>query len=177
MINAPYVSRHGRTNQVAGTQGLILNAPNLEYAGGFGLSTNQHGYVEIPGDGPYDFGAFGGNGTIEAVVSLEPSALTVLSSELLCWFSSCTTPGVTDYYQFMADYNGYIYYQNQVTGSGAGQLIRAVPGGLVGKRTHIAVVFQNATNVTCYANGVSLGTKKQAGFGNSPPNVRSSRSR
>ena len=168
IYNMPFAFRNGNTNLAAGNQALSFNTPNQGYAGGFGLNTNQYGYVEIPGDSRFDFTQTGGNGTIEAVLSLEPSALNVLSTELVCWFSSCSVPGTSDYYQFLANYDGYIFYQNQATGTG-GQLVWSVPGGLVGKRTHIAIVFQGTNNVTCYANGVSLGTKRQVGFGNTPP--------
>ena len=172
ILNMPFAFRNGNTNIAAGIQSLSFNTPNQGYTGGFGLNTNQFGYVEIAGDGAgYDFAASAGNGTIEAVLYMEPSALTVLSTELLCWFSSCTVPGANDYYQFLANYDGYIFYQNQATGTGAGQLVWFVPGGLVGKRTHIAFTFQGGTNVTCYANGVSLGTKKQVSFGNTPPSA------
>ena len=173
IFNMPAAFRNGNTNIAAGNQALSLNTPNQGYTGGYGLNTNQYGYVEIAGDGAgYNFTASsGGNGTIEAVLYMEPSALNVLSTELLCWFSSCSVPGTTDYYQFLANYDGYVFYQNQVTGTGAGQLVWFVPGGLVGKRTHIAFTFQGGTNVTCYANGVSLGTKKQVSFGPTPPSA------
>ena len=173
IFNMPFAFRNGSTNIAAGNQSLSFNTPNQGYTGGFGLNANQFGYAEIPGDNPaYNFTtASGGNGTIEAVLYMEPSAVNVLSSELLCWFSSCSVPGTTDYYQFLANYDGYVFYQNQATGTGAGQLVWFVPGGLVSKRTHIAFTFQGGTNVTCYANGVSLGTKKQVSFGNTPPSA------
>ena len=41
--NAPFARLSGNTNFAAGNQALALNSPNLEYAGGFGLATNQHG--------------------------------------------------------------------------------------------------------------------------------------
>ena len=40
-----------------------------------------------------------------------------------------------------------------------------VPGGTVGRRLHVAITFNNTTNVTCYVNGQSLGTLTQPGFG------------
>ena len=174
MLNTPFAFRNGNTNWAAGNQALSLNMPDQGFAGGFTLNANRYGYVEIPGNvAGYDFSTSGGNGTIEAVLYMEPSSKRVLSSELLCWFSSCLAPNATDYYQFLADYNGNIYYQNSQN-NGANQLVWVVPGGLAGKRTHIAVVFQAGKKATCYANGVSLGTKTvgtASVFGNSPPSA------
>ena len=185
--NTPFAFRNGNTNLAGGNQGLSFNTPNWQFSGGLfsdptelpatfnTLVTNSYGYAEIPGDTPgVDFNTTGGNGTIEAVLYLEPSSINVLSTELMCWLS-CTLqtgnngPTGTDYMELLADYNGYIYYRNGVTGNSAGVLVWAVPGGLLQKRVHIAVTFQGTNNVTCYANGVSLGTKKQGGFGSVPP--------
>ncbi len=166
VFNQPYAFWNGNTNIAAGKQSLSLNTPNAGYSGGFSLTTNTFGYVQIQGDNPgYTFSS--GNGTIEAVLYMEPSVKQMLSSELPCWFSSGTVPNSFDYYNFSADINGNLYYQS----SGASQLLWSVPGGLVGKRTHVAFVFSNTTNVTCYVNGVSLGKKYQAGFGNTPPDA------
>ena len=182
MINAPFVFRNGNTNFAAGNQGLSFNTPDQLFSGGLltnspalDLLTNQFGFVEIPGNTPgVDFNSSSGNGTVEAVLYLEPSSINVLSTELLCWMSSVlggTGPNSQDYAELLADYNGYIYYRNGVTGNSAGVLVWAVPGGLLQKRVHIAVTFQGGTNVTCYANGVSLGTKKQGGFGTLVPSI------
>ena len=181
IFNTPYAFRNGGTNLAGMNQSLSLNTPNQAYNGGLlpnspalTIPKDKFGYVEIPGDTPgLDFNTSSGNGTIEAVLYMEPSAINVLSTELLCWLS-CTTigangPAGTDYAELLADYNGYIYYRNGVTGNSAGVLIWAVPGGLLGKRTHVAVTFQGGTNITCYANGVNLGTKKQGSFGTGVP--------
>ena len=182
IFNMPFAFRNGNTNLAGGNQGLSFNTPNQIYSGGlfsdpasFTMTTNTYGYAEIPGDTPgVDFTS-SGNGTIEAVLYLEPSAINVLSTELLCWYS-CTLldnrgPAGTDYMELLADYNGYIYYRNGVTGNSSGVLVWAVPGGMLQKRVHVAVTFQGGTNVTCYANGVSLGTKKQGGFGTGVPSA------
>ena len=184
IFNTPYAFRNGGTNLAGMNQSLSLNVPNQRYSGGLfpnapslAITKDKFGYVEIPGDTPgLDFNTSSGNGTVEAVLHMElPGAINILSTELLCWLS-CTTigangPAGADYAEFLADYNGYIYYRNGVTGNSAGVLIWAVPGGLLNKRTHVAITFQGGTNVTCYANGVSLGTKKQGGFGLGVPSA------
>ena len=181
MTNTPYVLRDGNTNSVVGNQGLSFNIPNFEYTGGYGLGTNNNGYVEIPGTNPgFDFAtASAGNGTVEAVLYLHPSAANTLltsgSAEVLCYFSSASTynaaggnnrPAV-DYYTFGSDGLGNLHYRN----SGGPDLVWAVPGSLLGKRKHVAFVFDNLTNVTCYVDGVNLGTKFQVGFGNTLPSA------
>ncbi len=181
ITNAPYAFRSGRTNQVSGNQGLSLNLPNFEYTGGFGLKTNENGYAEIPGDNPaFDFAtASGGNGTVEAVLYADPSMANTLltsgSAEVCVWFSSATTYNASgsstkpafDYYTFGVDGLGALHYRNSF-GSGL-DLVWTLPGGMFGKRHHVAFVFNNTTNVTCYVDGVNLGTKIQGGFGNTPP--------
>jgi hypothetical protein len=181
ITNAPFVYRTGNTNRAAGNQALAINSPNLEYTGGYGLMTNTHGYVEIPGDHPgFDFAtASAGNGTVEAVLYLEPSAKNTLNTgaaaESLCWFSSGTTYNASggntrpafDYFTFGANAQGALIYQNSV----GSELLWTVPGGTVGKRLHVAFVFSNTTNVTCYVNGQNLGTKLQVSFGNIPPSA------
>lgn len=170
ITNAPFAFRTGDTNRAVGKQALSLNSPNMEYTGGYGLGTNGNGYVEIAGDNPaYDFANSGGNGTLEAVVYMDESATRVLSIEKLCILSSATFPGNFDYYNFSADATGFIYFQNSTLN--LGQRLWTVPGGLVGKRTHLAFVFSNTTNLTCYANGVSLGTTTIPGLGNTPPSA------
>ncbi len=183
ITNSPFAFRSGRTNQVAGNQGLALNLPNFEYTGGYGLKTNENGYVEVPGDNPaFDFAtASGGNGTIEAVLYADPSMANTLltsgSSEVCVWFSSASTYNASggntkpafDYYTFGVDGLGSLHYRNS-SGSGF-DLVWTVPGGFFGKRRHVAFVFSNLTNVTCYVDGVNLGTKTQLGFGNTPPSA------
>ena len=170
ILNLPYAFRNGDTNKAGGKQTLSLNTPNFGYTGGFGLCANQYGYAEIQGDNPgYDFyNNSGGNGTIEAVLYLEPSAKTILSSEQCTWLSSATVPNSFDYYSLKADAIGNLYFRSSAQGA---DFIWNVTSGLVGKRTHVAFVFSNNTNVTCYANGVSLGTKITAGLGNTPPDA------
>ena len=168
IFNAPFASRNGNTNVAAGNQSFSVNVPNMEYTGWFGLGTNAYGYAETTGNNTaWDFANSGGNGTVEAVIYLEPSSKNVLSSEVLYFLSSATVANSFDYYNFGADYYGNIYYQS--SGSG-GQKVWAVPGGLVGKRRHVAFVFSGAgTLVTLYVDGQNLGTKGQIGFGNTPP--------
>lgn len=181
ITNAPFAFRNGNTNHVAGNQGLSLNLPNFEYTGGYGLKTNENGYVEIPGDNPaFDFAtASAGNGTVEAVLYADPSMANTLltsgSSEVCVWLSSASvynasggsTKPAFDYYTFGLDGLGSLHYRNS-SGSGF-DLIWTVPGGMFGKRRHVAFVFSDLTNVTCYVDGANLGTKTQTGFGNTPP--------
>ena len=90
--NTPFAFRNGNTNLAGGNQGLSFNTPNWQFSGGLfsdptelpatfnTLVTNSYGYAEIPGDTPgVDFNTTGGNGTIEAVLYLEPSSINVLS--------------------------------------------------------------------------------------------------
>ncbi len=183
LTNSPFGFRNGNTNHVAGNQGLSLNLPNFEYTGGFGLKTNENGYAEIPGDNPaFDFAtASAGNGTIEAVLYADPSMANTLltggSSEVCVWFSSATTYNASgtstkpafDYFTFGVDGYGNLRYRNS---SGTGMdLVWTMPGGFFGKRRHVAFVFSNLTDVTCYVDGQSLGTKTQTGFGNTPPSA------
>lgn len=158
---------NGDTNKASGSQTLSLNTPNMGYFGGYDL-TNGFGYAEIQGDNPgYQFPS--GTGTIEAVLYMEPSAKFVFTAEQPTWLSSVTIPGTYDFYQFRADYFGNIYYQSSVQTT---PLVWIVPGGLVGKRTHVAITFDSLNNLmTCYANGVNLGTKAMAGLGNTPPDA------
>ena len=158
---------NGDSSKASGSQTLSLNSPNMGYFGGYAL-TNGYGYAEIQGDNP-GFQFPSGKGTVEAVLYMDPSAKFVLSAEQPCWLSSVTVPGTFDYYQFRADFFGNIYYQSSVQTT---PLVWIVPGGLVGKKTHVAITFDTTLNImTCYANGVSLGTKVMAGLGNTPPDA------
>lgn len=179
--NAPFAFRTGNTNHVGGNQGLSLNLPDFEYTGGYGLKTNENGYAVIPGDHPgFDFAtASGGNGTVEAVLTADPSLANILltggSSEVAVWLSSAsiynasggTSKPAFDYFTFGVDGLGGLRYRNS---SGA-DLTWTVPGGLFGKRRHVAFVFSRTTNVTAYVDGVSVGTKIQTAFGNTPPSA------
>ena len=80
--------------------------------------------------------ASGGNGTIEAVLYMEPSRLE-RSVHRTCsaGFHPAPCPAARTIIELLADYDGYIYYQNQATGNSAGQLVWAVPGGLL-EQTH-----------------------------------------
>lgn len=179
--NAPFALRDGSTNRVGGNQGLSFNIPNFEYTGGFELMTNRNGFVEIPGDNAaFDFAtASSGNGTIEAVIYADPANANTLQTgggaEKPCFFSSGSvynaaagnTSPAFDYYTIGIDPNGAIVYQN----SYPTKLVWNVPGGVLGRRMHVALVFSELTNVTLYVDGVNLGTKIQNGFGNTPPSA------
>ena len=155
---------NGDTNKVGGTQGLSLNSPNMGYFGGYNL-TNGYGFAQIPGNNP-GLQFPNGKGTIEAVIYMDPSAKFTFAAEQPCFLSSVTVPGTFDYYQFRADYYGNLYYQSS---SQTTALVWTLPTGLVGVRTHVAFTFDQVAGVmTCYANGISLGTKLMSGLGNTP---------
>jgi len=121
------------------------------------LSFNMDGDVQIPNNPAFEFST--GNGTIEALVYLSQATVTdpTIFSEV---YDGSTAP----YYVVGASANGgSLIYNNDQTG----QLAWLVPGGLVGKFSHVAWVFDHVTNVTAYVNGQNLGTKTQTSFGSS----------
>jgi hypothetical protein len=118
------------------------------------ISFNFDGDVTIPNNPAFEFG--NGNGTIEAVIYMSQASVTAptIFSEAL--------DGGTSYYVFGASGNGTaLIYSNDLTG----ELSWIVPGGLVGRISHVALVFDNTTNITAYCNGQNLGTKNQPSFG------------
>ena len=118
------------------------------------LSFNLDGDVQIPNNPAFEFSS--GFGTIEAVIYLSQATVTapIIFAE--------AQDGGSAYYSVGASANGTsLVYSNDATGA----LSWAVPGGLIGKLAHVAVVIDNGVNVTAYVNGQNLGTKIQAGFG------------
>ncbi len=117
------------------------------------LSFDLVGDVQVPNKPDYSFP--NGNGTLEAMVYLNqgtvsPPAIFALAED-----------GGTPYYALLASANGsFLIYTN------ANALLTwPVPGGLIGRFIHVALVFDNGTNVTPFINGQPLGTQTQAGFG------------
>lgn len=118
------------------------------------ISFNYDGDVTIPNNPAFEFA--NGNGTIEAIIYMSQASVTEPTI-----VSEAQDLG-TSYYVFGASGNGTaLIYSNDLTG----ELSWQVPGGLVGKISHVALVFDNTTNITAYCNGQSLGTKNQPGFG------------
>jgi hypothetical protein len=129
----------GRTNTTFGARSLFFN---------------QDGDVQITNNPAFEFP--GGNGTLEALVYMSHATVTdpTIFSE--------ANDGGSAYYIFGASANGTsLIYSNDATGI----LTWIVPGGLIGKLAHVAIVIDTGTNVTAYFNGQNLGTKVQAGFG------------
>ena len=121
------------------------------------LSFDANGDVMIPANPAYEF--INGFGTIETVVYLNQT----LSSDPTL-FSYGVDGGWNGYYALRVSANGNNLLYTNFNGTDA-QLSWAVPGGLIGKLAHVAVVFDNTTNVTAYVNGQNLGTKAQTSFG------------
>jgi len=116
------------------------------------------GDVTIPYNNAYEFTS--GNGTIEAIVYIDPLASSSPTDGTI--FAATADGGTPNYYFLRASVTGTaITYGNDATT----QLSWEVPGGLVGKLTHLALVFSGTVNVTLYANGQNLGTKTQTSFG------------
>jgi hypothetical protein len=132
----------GRTNRTFGTRALAFN---------------QNGDVQIPNNPSFEFPL--GSGTIEAVIYL--SQATVTDPTI---FSEIGDGAGNAYYTFGVSANGTsLIYNNQATP----QLSWIVPGGMIGVYSHVALVFDNGTNVTAYVNGQNLGTQVQTSFGTS----------
>ena len=135
----------GGTNRAFGQQAMRFPGATL-YAG-------NGGDVLLPPNGNFEFSS--GFGSIEAVLNVDPNAVNILAAEKPTWFAE-----VGGYYRLMAD--GSSLYLT--LSGGGGSALWPVPGGLLGKNTHVVVVFDNGTNVTAYANGQSLGAQAIAGF-------------
>ena len=130
----------GRTNASFGQRALSLNAD---------------GDVQILPNSDFEFTS--GFGTIEALVDLSQA----LSTDPTI-FAQAYDGGGSDYYAVRASANGSsLVYINGVDA----QMSWPVPGGLIGKLSHVALVVDNLTNVTAYMNGQNLGTKTQTSFG------------
>ena len=138
--------------------------PNATYTGAtnssFGqraLFFNENGDVQVPNNPAYEFPS--GNGTIEAAIYMNGATVdnpTIFSENF---------DGDVPYYALFAAQNGsgLIYSNDNAT------LTWNVPGGLIGEFAHIALVFNNGTNVTPYVNGLSLGTQVSSPVSGAPP--------
>ena len=149
------------TKDAAHNGGLELGATfdgqtNTSF-GARSLSFNANGDVQIPNNAAYEFPS--GSGTIEALVYLSeatPGAPVIFTEMYDIGYSDggYYTLGAT------ADGNNLTYLNNTPT-----SFSWPIPGGLIGKLSHVALVFDNGTNVTAYWNGQNLGTKVQTSFG------------
>jgi hypothetical protein len=130
----------GRTNRTFGTRALAFNAD---------------GDVQIPNNPAFEFPT--GFGTIEAVIYMSQATATDPTI-----FSEIGDGSQDPYYTFGVSANGTsLVYVNDATP----QLSWIVPGGMIGVYSHVALVFDNGTNVTAYVNGQNLGTQIQNSFG------------
>ncbi|MGH7968012.1 MAG: LamG-like jellyroll fold domain-containing protein, partial [Limisphaerales bacterium] len=114
------------------------------------VSFSGFGDVQIPNNTDFEFG--GGNGTIEALV----------------YMGQATSTDPTIFGEGTSDQSGsYLYYAVRASKDGNSlvyatdttQLSWPVPGSLIGRLAHVAVVIDHLTNVTAYADGQNLGTK------------------
>jgi hypothetical protein len=134
-LNAVY---DGRTNRA-----LIQRA----------LGFDADGDVQIPANTAYEFGS--GEGAVEAFVYLNRATL---QNQTLFSVGGDETAYC---YALMADAAG----NSLVYVNGTDTLSWSLAPSLIGRRTHVAFVFDHATNVTPYVNGQPLETKTQTGFG------------
>jgi hypothetical protein len=122
-------------------------------------SFQADGFIQIPNNAAFEFS--GGSGTIEAIINMRE----VTGTEPTIFAEN--VDGGDPYYVFGASKNGasLIYYSGTSGGTPTNELSWTVPGGLIGKLTHVALVFGPGLNITAYANGQNLGTNVQTGFG------------
>lgn len=120
------------------------------------LGFDGNGEVVVPSNPAYDFP--NGSGTIEAVVHLNRATLTDPTIVTAGDYGAM-------YYLLGASKDGNsLIYSNDVSGG----LSWPLPQTLVGRRVHLAFVFDNQTNITPYLNGERLATKVQTSFGSAP---------
>ncbi len=134
-LNATY---DGRTNRAFGERALAFNGD---------------GDVQVPTNPAFEFSS--GNGTIEAVVYLNNASTDDPTIAALAYDG-----GAIGYAVRVSRDGGSLTCSND-----NGGLTWVAPINVVGRLAHVAFVFENQTNVTAYLNGLSLGTKEQAGFG------------
>ena len=122
------------------------------------MSFSAGGDVAIQNNPAFEFQ--NGNGTIEALVYMDQAPSTDPTI-----FAETADYGGVPYYAFRASANG----GSLVFINANNWLSWAMTASLIGQLTHVALVLDNGTNLTAYANGQSLGTKTIDGMG-SPPN-------
>lgn len=117
------------------------------------LTFNVDGDVQIPSNPAYEFAT--GNGSVEALVYLNH---TTTQDQTL--FSVATDDTSYCYAIQVNGAGNTLTYRN-----GTDVLTWPIAPSLVGRRTHLAFVFDHAVNVTPYVNGQPLETKTQGAFG------------
>lgn len=111
----------------------------------------------IPANPAYEFAAASG-GTIEGIVYMAtgapPGNQTIFS---------VAAGNATAYYQVQASPDGNsLLFKN---GAMAQPISWTVVPTMLGRRTHVAMVFGTDSTITAYADGVSLGSKPHPGYG------------
>ena len=130
----------GQTNRAFGVRSIFLR---------------ETGDVKIPTNPAYEFSA---NGTIEALVYLRQT----LNGNSATIFSVASDDGTAVRYSFAAAGDGSTLI---LTNDSGVNLTWPVASSLLNRLAHVALVFSGTTSVTAYADGQSLGTKTQSGFG------------
>ncbi len=143
--------------------GTILDGRTNRAFGQRSVTFYGDGQVNIPNNPDFEFSS--GNGSIEGIVYLDPAAANDPGEETI-WSQAVWNPllNVVESYQYLrAGLGG----ASLISGNSLSTPVSwIVPASLVGKQTHVVLVFQNFTNVTAYADGQNLGTKIQTnGFG------------
>ena len=170
------------TNWFSFGQGLVFNRE-----GEWSYGVNDQ--VNIPNNnGAYDF--TNGFGTIEAVLYLDPAAVQQptlygfpMQNNGFTWLCTANFTNnvnknigytmntgnqlLTANYVLSADANGHISFfapcASTANVQDSAPISWSVPGGTLGKKIHVAITFDNGSNVTCYANGINLGTQVPPG--------------
>ena len=128
----------GRTNTTFGARSLLFN---------------QNGDVQIPNNPAFEFP--NGAGTIEFLVS-QSAALG--SSAFILSENQDGGPGQNYAIGATGDGNNLTFVDDN-----GDSVSWIVPGGLVGKLTHVALVLNGGYNLTAFVNGANLGTNVLTG--------------
>ena len=188
------VALDGSITRFAGGQGLTFNRdgewqfgtnddvaipslPDYDFTTGFGTVEAvlylDPAALKEPWALNWPWSGYGYTWLSSANLALQPPSSGVGGIESLLLSNN----GLACHYVFSADTIGNIIYYapynttalssppNGGPGFNNAPIFWPVPGGTVGRTLHVAIVFDNMTNVTCYVNGESLGTKQQLGFG------------
>lgn len=143
------------THNGALEQGTSFDGATNTTFGARSLLFNQDGDVQIPNNAAFEFAS--GNGTIEALISLSGklgSSATILSETY--------DGGTGAFYNLAATADGNNLTFNDDSGD---SLSWIVPGGLIGRISHVALVLENGLSLTAFVNGQNLGTSTIAGLG------------
>ena len=117
------------------------------------LAFNVDGHVGIPANSVFDFQS--GNGTVEALATVDHATLQNQTLFSVAWDDVSLT-----YALMVGPAGNSLIYSNATE-----TLSWSVAPSLIGRRAHLAFVFNNGVNVTPYLDGQPLETKTQTGFG------------